>query len=132
MDLLIKAALLSLLLLLNGCSTVGKSVMLGATVGGIAGDAMGNNQNLQGGGGFGMVIGAGIGGLISYLAFKEKEKKSTSDKLNPISKSVEDEFPFLTKPKIRSVIIPDTIEGNKFIKSHKVFILEDAGSWSKD
>lgn len=81
-----------------------------------------------------MAIGAGIGGLISYLAFKEKEKekKSTSDKSNSTSKSMDDEFPFLTKPKIRSVIIPDTIEGNKFIKSHKVYILEDAGSWSKD
>ncbi len=132
MDLQVKAALLSSLLLLNGCSTVGKSVMLGATVGGIAGGAMGNSQNPQGGGGVGMAIGAGIGGLISYLAFKEKEKKSTSDKSNPASKSLEDDFPFLTKPKIRSVIIPDTIEGNKFIKSHKVYILEDAGSWSKD
>ncbi len=132
MDLQVKAALLSSLLLLNGCSTVGKSVMLGATVGGITGGAMGNNQNPQGGGGVGMAIGAGIGGLISYLAFKEKEKKSTSDKSNSTSKSVDDEFPFLTKPKIRSVIIPDTIEGNKFIKSHKVYILEDAGSWSKD
>lgn len=132
MDLQVKAALLSSLLLLNGCSTVGKSVMLGATVGGIAGGAMGNSQNPHGGGGVGMAIGAGIGGLISYLAFKEKVKKSTSDKSNSTSKSVEDEFPFLTKPKIRSVIIPDTIEGNKFIKSHKVYILEDAGSWSKD
>lgn len=132
MDLQVKAALLSSLLFLNGCSTVGKSVMLGATVGGITGGAMGNSQNPQGGGVVGMAIGAGIGGLISYLAFKEKEKKSTSDKSNSTSKSVEDEFPFLTKPKIRSVIIPDTIEGNKFIKSHKVYILEDAGSWSKD
>jgi hypothetical protein len=132
MDLQVKAALLSSLLLLNGCSTVGKSVMLGATVGGITGGVMGNSQNPQGGGGVGMAIGAGIGGLISYLAFKEKEKKSTSDKPNATSKSLEDDFPFLTKPKIRSVIIPDTIEGNKFIKSHKVYILEDAGSWSKD
>lgn len=132
MDLQVKAALLSSLLLLNGCSTVGKSVMLGATVGGITGGSMGNSQNPQGGSGVGMAIGAGIGGLISYLAFKEKEKKSTNDKSISTSKSLEDEFPFLTKPKIRSVIIPDTIEGNKFIKSHKVYILEDAGSWSKD
>ncbi len=132
MDLQGKAILISSLILLNGCSTVGKSIMLSATVGGTAGGIIGNSQNPQGGGGVGMAIGAGIGGLISYLAFKEKEKKSTSNKSNQTSKSFEADLPFLTKPKIRSVIIPDTIEGNKFIKSHKVYILEDAGSWSKD
>ena len=55
MDSQVKAALLSSLLLLNGCSTVGKSVMLGVTVGGIAGGAMGNSQNPQGGGGVGLL-----------------------------------------------------------------------------
>ncbi len=132
MDLKIKAALLSLLLLLNACSTVGKSVMLGVSVGGLVGGAIGNSQTSQGSGDVGTAIGMGLGGLISYLAFKEKEKKSVSDKLNTTSKSLEEDFPFLTKPKIRSIIIPDTIEGNKFIKSHKVYILEDAGAWSKD
>jgi hypothetical protein len=132
MNLQIKAALISSFLLLNGCSTVGKSVMLGATVGGLAGGAIGNSHNPQGGGGVGMAIGAGIGSLISYLAFKEKEKKPAIDKSGPFPKSIEDDIPFLTRPKIRSVIIPDTIEGNKFIKSHKVYILDDAGSWSKD
>jgi len=28
--------------------------------------------------------------------------------------------------------VPDTIEGNKYIKAHRVYILEDPGSWSKD
>ena len=103
-------------------------MVLGAAVGGLAGGAIGQNQNSQGGAAVGAVVGAGLGSLISYLAFKDKNAKATSEK----PKTLEDEFPFLTKPKIRSVIIPDTIEGNKFIKSHKVYILEDAGSWSKD
>jgi hypothetical protein len=43
----------------------------------------------------------------------------------------EEDAPSLTKPKIRSFIVPDTIEGNKYIKSHRVYILEDPGVWSK-
>lgn len=43
----------------------------------------------------------------------------------------EDDGPSLTKPKVRSFVVPDTIEGNKYIKSHRVYILEDPGSWSK-
>lgn len=46
-------------------------------------------------------------------------------------KTEEDQSPFLTKPKIRSYMVPDTIEGNKYIKSHRVYILDDPGSWSR-
>jgi hypothetical protein len=43
----------------------------------------------------------------------------------------DDQMPELTRAKIHSVVVPDTIEGNKYIKSHRVYILDDAGSWSK-
>ena len=39
--------------------------------------------------------------------------------------------PSLTKPKVRTFVVPDTIEGNKYIKSHRVYILEDPGTWSR-
>ncbi len=45
--------------------------------------------------------------------------------------SRDDQMPELTRAKIHSVVVPDTIEGNKYIKSHRVYILDDAGSWSK-
>lgn len=45
--------------------------------------------------------------------------------------SGDDQMPELTRAKIRSIVVPDTIEGNKYIKAHRVFILDDAGSWSK-
>ena len=128
MDLKIKTAMISFLLLLNGCATVGKSLMLGAAVGGLAGGAVGQNQNPEGGAAVGAVVGAGIGSLISYLAFKEKMAKPTSDKPKPL----EDEFPFLTKPKLRSIWVPDKIEGNQYIKGHYIYIIEDPGTWSKD
>lgn len=128
MDIKIKMVLLSLGLILNGCATVTKSTLLGAAIGGLAGGMIGqhHSQNEQGTT-TGLAIGAGLGSLIGYLSFKDKESKQSKVSL-PNS---EDDIPFLTRPKIRSVIIPDTIEGNKFIKSHKVYILDDAGSWSK-
>lgn len=129
MDTKITAALISLGLILNGCASATKSTLLGATVGGVVGGVIGQNQTQNEQGTLtGLAIGAGIGGLLGYLSYKDKENKPNIPRL-----SVPDnDLPFLTKPKIRSVVIPDTIEGNKFIKSHTVFILEDPGSWSKE
>lgn len=129
MDIKIKAALISLGLILNGCATATKSTLLGAAVGGLVGGVIGQNhsQNEQGTT-TGVAIGAGLGSLIGYLSYKDKESKANIPKF-PDS---DNDLPFLTKPKIKSVIVPDSIEGNKFIKSHKVYILEDAGSWSKE
>jgi hypothetical protein len=130
MEMKIKLALLSMTALLNGCATASKSVFLGAAVGGLAGSTIGKNHSGDSQGtAVGAVLGAGIGSLISYFAYKDKNAKSS---LEPKPKVEDDQFPYLTKPKIRSVIVPDTIEGNKYIKSHKVYILEDSGSWSKD
>lgn len=75
------AAILTLPLILNACSTAPKSILMGTVA-----------------------------------------KKESPEEL----------VPFLTRPKIRSYIVPDTIEGNKFIKSHRIFILENPGEWSKD
>lgn len=128
MDIKIKTALLSLGIILNGCSTATKSTLLGAAIGGFAGGMIGQHQSQnEQGTATGLAVGAGLGSLIGYLSFKDKESKQSK----PILPSSEDDIPFLTRPKIRSVIIPDTIEGNKFIKSHKVYILDDAGNWSK-
>ncbi|PWU15001.1 MAG: hypothetical protein C5B49_12365 [Bdellovibrio sp.] len=125
-----KAGAISLLLLLNGCATTTKSTLLGAAIGGAAGGMVGQaeSRNSQGTA-IGLAIGAGVGGLIGYLAHKGKGSKEATP-ATPFSDG--DLLPSLTKPKIRSIVVPDTIEGNKYIKSHRVFILEDAGSWSRD
>lgn len=126
------AVLLVLPLLLNACSTAPKSVLMGAAVGGVAGAGMGQSQSQNSGGtAVGALIGAGLGSLIGYFAYNDKQKKAASS-LEQKKDTTEELVPFLTKPKIRSYIVPDTIEGNKYIKSHRVFILEDPGSWSKD
>jgi len=117
---------------LNACSTAPKSVLMGAAAGGTLGAAMGQSQSHNSGGtAVGALVGAGLGSLIGYLAYSDKQKKKNEIK-NSQSKTVEEQIPFLTKPKIRSYIVPDTIDGNKYIKSHRVFILESPGEWSKD
>ena len=125
------AVILILPLILNACSTMPRSIATGALAGGIAGAGIGQgqSQNSQGTA-MGAVIGAGLGSLIGYLAFNDKQKKEADLKLK--KEGAEEVIPFMTKPKVRSYIVPDTIEGNKYIKSHRVFILEDPGSWSKD
>jgi uncharacterized lipoprotein len=64
--------------------------------------------------------------LILSACATSKEKK---DPAQPATS--EDDAPSLTKPKVRSFVVPDTIEGNKYIKSHRVYILEDPGAWSR-
>lgn len=129
MDMKIQTVLISLTLLLNGCATATKSLLLGAAIGGLTGGAIGQSQSQNNeGAAVGLVIGAGIGSLISYMAYKDKKSKPVD---NSQFKIDEDKMPFLTKPKIRSIVVPDTIEGNKYIESHKIYILDDPGSWSK-
>ncbi len=120
--------LLSFSLLFNACATAPKSTLMGAIIGGAIGAGVGQSQSRNADGtAVGLLVGAGVGSLIGYQSFKDQQKKNVTDKVeNP-----EDIIPFLTKPKIRSYIVPDTIEGNKFIKSHRVFILEDPGAWSR-
>ncbi len=129
MDKKMTAVIVMLPLLLNACATGTKSALLGGAIGGVAGGVVGQNQsqNTQGAA-VGALVGAGIGSFIGYLAYKDKQKKD----IKKPEATAEELEPFLTKPRIRSYIVPDTIEGNKYIKSHKVFILEDPGSWSKD
>lgn len=131
MDIKELAAILTLPLMLNACSTAPKSVLLGAAVGGVAGAGFGQAQSQNSGGAaIGALIGAGIGSLIGYLGYSDKQKKDVG--LNQKKENAQDFTPFLTRPKIRSYIVPDSIEGNKYIKSHRVFILEDPGAWSKE
>lgn len=131
MDKKILGAVLMLPLILNACATASGSVLLGAAVGGTAGGVIGQSDSRNATGtAIGALIGAGLGSLIGYAAYSDKQKKDSSVK--PKTEDALDLTPSLTKPRVRSYMVPDSIEGNKYIKSHRVFILEDPGSWSKD
>ena len=125
-------SVLTFSLMLNACSTSPKSILMGAAIGGAAGAGIGQNQSQNSEGtAIGALIGAGIGALIGYSSYNEKEKKLVSESTIVKTESPEDLIPFLTRPKIRSYIVPDTIEGNKFIKSHRIFVLDSPGEWSR-
>tara|TARA_B110001454_G_scaffold122549_1_gene114452 strand:+ start:43191 stop:43589 length:399 start_codon:yes stop_codon:yes gene_type:complete len=125
------AALMILPLILNACSTAPKSMLTGAIAGGVVGAGVGqaHSQN-SGGTAVGAVVGMGLGSLIGYLSHKDKIKTQEPKVLG--DKPIEEWSPSITKPKIRSYMVPDTIDGNKYIKGHRVFVLESPGEWSKD
>ncbi|OQW53862.1 MAG: hypothetical protein A4S09_06495 [Proteobacteria bacterium SG_bin7] len=119
---------LNFIFILNACATSPKSILMGAVAGSIVGAGLGQAQSRNSEGTtVGAAVGLGLGSLIGYLSFIDQQKTNANDK----NEKPEDIAPFLTKPKIRSYIVPDSIEGNKYIKSHRVFILEDPGSWSR-
>jgi len=66
--------------------------------------------------------------LTACSTNKPKDDKTNhpNDKLKK-----EDFFPLLTKPEVRTIWVEDSIEGNKFIEKHRVFILQKSTSWSK-
>ena len=131
MDKRIIASLCMMPLFLNACATAPKSILLGAGIGLTAGAAAGQGISHDSTGtAIGALVGAGVGSLIGFLAHSEKEKKDEAAAV--IRLPNEDGSPQLTKPRVRTYVVPDTVEGNKYIKSHRVFILEDPGAWSKE
>jgi len=120
-------AMLTLPLILQGCATATKSSLLAAAIGGTVGAMIGRQHSDSPDGPYaGAAIGASIGALIGYQAHREKEKGSKS---NSVMRDIKDDFPELTKPKLRSVWVPDKIEGNRYIKGHTIYIIEESEAW---
>jgi uncharacterized protein YcfJ len=120
--------LLAYALTLISCSSVPPKVYVGGILGAGIGTALGHqvdgtDQSRI----IGALVGAGIGTLIASTAGSNTSEK-TSQKPN---KPIEDEFPELSSPKLRSIWVPDKIEGNKYIKGHQIYIIEDPGTWQK-
>ncbi|MGE4133303.1 MAG: hypothetical protein AB7F86_16790 [Bdellovibrionales bacterium] len=117
-------------LILTACTTVEKSIALGAAVGGTAGGAIGNKDgtyNRDKATVQGVAIGAILGGLIGYAAHKDKSKTQNT----PIEKvGLEPKAPSLTAPRVRRVFVPARIEGDKYIDGHYEYVIEKATGWS--
>lgn len=120
-------------MLLSGCATTKKSVLLGAGIGvgagGVSGGLVGGQRGNTGKGILiGTAIGAATGGLISYIIDKNNRK-------NPSLKTVQKEdktgVPFLTKPTVHRVWVPDQIKGRRFIKGHFEYVIKEDATWSK-
>lgn len=66
---------------------------------------------------------------ISSCATSHGNKKDGSEKDKTKD---EEKYPFLTRPEVRTIWVPDAIEGNRYIEKHRVFIIDKNTSWSKD
>ena len=117
-------------LLQIGCATNSKSMLMGGAIGAGLGSAIGNQNKNDNGAVVGALIGAGIGTLIGHEAYKDKIKKMGK----PDARINQDtEFsPFLTKPDVQMYWVPDSVQGDKFIEKHRVWIIKRPSSWSKD
>lgn len=124
-------SLITITLMISACSSMEKSIALGAAIGGTAGGAIGNQDgsyNRDKSTVQGAAIGAVLGGLIAYAAHKQEEKKQVpqTGKLDLDAKA-----PSLTAPKVRRVWVPARIEGDKYIDGHFEYVIEKTSTWSQ-
>ena len=114
----------------SGCSSMGKSVTLGAVVGGSAGAAIGHNHGKRSSKKrvTGAAIGTTLGGLIGYLANREKRKKE-AQKNN--KKIVEEVAPLLSRPKVKRIWVKDQVKGKRFIRGHWEYIIQENSEWTR-
>jgi len=113
-----------------GCATNSKSLFLGGVIGAGAGVVISNQKGSSKNAAVGALIGAGIGSLIGVSAYKEKLKKMGTK--SPDLKGIKNFSPFLIRPKVRMYWVPDNVQGNKFIEKHRVWVIKNPSSWSKD
>lgn len=131
---------LSALLLQTGCSSLGKSMGLGATIGAGTGAALGGIVDPGKNGQYrtrNVIIGAGVGALaggltgaaihennerdkeLAYLKGKEAERKS-SKAGSP---------PSLQQPKVEAVWVESKVVGNRYIEGHFEYIITEPTRW---
>lgn len=117
--------------LTSACATAPRSILLGAGAGAAVGAGSGLLISHDAtGAALGAATGAVTGGLIGLLLHKGKEK----DAQNAGGQKATDteKYPFLTRPEVRTIWVPDSVEGNRYIERHRVFVIEKNSSWSKD
>ena len=114
--------------LTSACATVPQSIALGVGSGAIAGGGIGLaiGQNSTGAA-IGVATGALTGGVLGYLLHKSRERAHGPSTLMDAEK-----YPFLTRPEVRTIWVPDAVEGDRYIERHRVFVIEKNSSWSKD
>ena len=112
---------------ISGCSTMSKSILLGSAIGGAGGASIGHNfgKGDDAKRTTGALIGTAIGGLFGYLAHKEQVEKKT------VTKSIEEEVPLLSRPKVRKIWVKDEVKGRRFVRGHWEYILEENSEWTR-
>jgi hypothetical protein len=121
---------LCLLVFMSGCASMGNSMLLGGTVGAASGAgvglaAFGNTKGTLISAASGAAVGTFVGWLLHKKENKDLQVADPNGSLKP------GDLPFLTRPDIRKVWVPDSIEGNKYIQGHNIFVIERGSVWSK-
>jgi phage tail tape-measure protein len=141
--------LLASILLINlclGCSTTGKSVGAGATIGGLAGGTAGALADPGPGGSnrfrnvlIGTAIGGALGtgaGLLVDSAVKddkkdsyEKGKKDAEHDFQVRSQATSGNEPKLIPPKTEARWIGDQVHGSTFVPGHFEYVILENSHW---
>ncbi len=135
--------LLSLTLILNACSTLSDSLILGVGSGAIVGGAVSRQGHKDANSG--MAIGAAVGGLSAYLIHKgiekreEKIRRETLLNLEKFDVSApkkasgsslsEDDGHYLTKPVVDMEWIETQVQGDKLVEGHRVWKIVEKPKW---
>jgi hypothetical protein len=121
---------LGLIVGLTGCASMGNSMLLGGSIGAASGAGVGA---VAFGNAKGTIItaasGAAVGTFLGWLLRKKDDK--ALQVADPSGTLKPGDLPFLTRPDVRKVWVPDAIEGNKYIQGHNIFLIERGSVWSK-
>ena len=124
-------------LLLSGCATSEKSILLGSSIGLAVGGGIGSNANGSEGAAVGALIGAGLGGLIGYQGYKDKIKKSQSVPENfqamPFTvgnaSGTQGSRPRLKPAQVKVKFVEDQIKDGTFIPAHFEYEIAEPAKW---
>lgn len=131
---------LSILLLQTGCSSMGKSMGLGGTIGAGTGAALGGIVDPGKNGQYrtrNVIIGAGVGAIAGTLAAASIHDSNERDKELAYLKgqeaqrksSKEQSVPSLQQPKVEAVWVESKVVGNRYIEGHFEYIITEPTRW---
>lgn len=131
---------LSTLLLQTGCSSMGKSMGLGGTIGAGTGAALGGIVDPGKNGQYrtrNVIIGAGIGAIAGTLAGASIHESNERDKELAYLKGKEAQrksskgqsAPALQQPKVEAIWVESKVAGNRYIEGHFEYVITEPTRW---
>ncbi len=123
--------------ILSGCATSEKSILLGSSIGLGIGAGIGSNVGNQNGAVVGAAIGALAGGLIGYSGYQEKRKKELAAQ----AAAQPGQFEMFTpanansnRPKLKPALVrvryvEDQVKDGTFIPAHFEYEISEPAHW---
>jgi len=124
-------SLVSLVSMASGCATLSDSLLLEASTGAAVGGTTGYLATTHSTSGtlIGAGVGAAVGGAVAYFIHKRNDNKASA--ATPGKPEGVPENLFLTRPRVRMMMVPDKIDGDRFEEKHRVFIIEKNSTWGE-